>query len=64
MSPGLVGTLNTVFAAAVRDIDAEGRLAQIGVEPVSEAPQQFADYAARYVARNAELLKTAKFEPV
>ena len=45
-------------------LDSEGRLAQLGIEPVIEAPQQFADYAARYVARNAELLANAKFEPV
>jgi tripartite-type tricarboxylate transporter receptor subunit TctC len=60
----MVATLNQMFNAAVKQLDAEGRLAQIGIEPITEEPQQFADYAAKYVARSAELLKAAKFEPV
>ena len=42
----------------MKQLDADGRLAQLGIEPVVEAPRQFADYAAKYVARNAELLTT------
>ncbi|MGV3632885.1 MAG: Bug family tripartite tricarboxylate transporter substrate binding protein [Pseudorhodoplanes sp.] len=64
MPPALVATLNQMANNAVKQLDAEGRLAQLGIEPVVEAPQQFADYAAKYVARNAELLAKAKFEPV
>ena len=60
----LVGTLNQACNAAVKQLDAEGRLAQLGIEPVTEAPAQFADYAAKYETRNAQLLKAAKFEPV
>ena len=64
LPPALVATLNQMFNAAVKQLDTEGRLAKLGIEPVTETPQQFADYAAKYVARNAELLKAAKFEPV
>ena len=64
MPSALVATLNQMFDAAVKQLDSEGRLAQIGIEPVTDGPEQFADYAAKYVARNAELLKLAKFEPV
>ena len=62
--PALVTTLNQLFNAAVKQLDTEGRLAKLGIEPITEAPQQFTDYAAKYVTRNAELLKAAKFEPV
>jgi tripartite-type tricarboxylate transporter receptor subunit TctC len=62
--PELVAAINQMANNAVKQLDSEGRLAQLGIEPVIEAPQQFADYAAKYVARNAELLANAKFEPV
>src|SRR5262249_25242217 len=64
LPPAIVATLNDMFNAAVKQLDSEGRLAQIGIEPVAEGPQEFADYAAKYVARNADLLKLVKFEPV
>lgn len=64
LPPALIASLNQMFNAAVKQLDAEARLAKLGIEPISETPKQFADYAARYVARNAELLKAAKFEPV
>lgn len=64
LPPELVATLNQMCNAAVKQLDSAGRLAQIGIEPVTDGPQQFAEYAAKYVARNAELLKVAKFEPV
>jgi tripartite-type tricarboxylate transporter receptor subunit TctC len=60
----LVTTLNQMFNAAVKQLDSEGQLARLGIEPVTEAPQQFADYVTQYVTRNAELLKLAKFEPI
>jgi tripartite-type tricarboxylate transporter receptor subunit TctC len=62
--PALVVTLSQMFDAAVRQLDADGRLAQLGIEPITEGPQQFAAYATKYVERNAGLLKAAKFEPV
>ncbi len=64
LSPELVATLNQMANNAVKQLDSDGRLAQLGIEAVIETPQQFADYANKYVARNADLLKNAKFEPV
>lgn len=64
MPPALVAALNQMANNAVKQLDSDGRLAQLGIEPVVETPQQFADYAATYVARNADLLAAAKFEPV
>jgi tripartite-type tricarboxylate transporter receptor subunit TctC len=64
LPPALVATLNQMANNAVKQLDSEGRLAQLGIEAVVEEPQQFANYAAKYVARNAELLTNAKFEPV
>ena len=43
MQPALVGTLNQMFNAAVKQLDTEQRLAQLDIEPVNEAPQQFTD---------------------
>lgn len=64
MPTELVMTINQMANNAVKQLDSEGRLSQLGIEPVVETPQQFADYAAKYVARNSELLANAKFEPV
>lgn len=64
MPTELVMTINRMANNAVKQLDSEGRLSQLGIEPVVETPQQFADYAAKYVARNSELLANAKFEPV
>lgn len=41
---------------------AESEFATLGIEPVSETPGQFKEFAKSYAARNAELLKAAKFE--
>ena len=43
LQPALVGTLNQMFNAAVKQLDTEQRLAQLDIEPVNEAPQQFTD---------------------
>ena len=64
LPPALLATLNKMANDAVKRLDTDGRLSQLGIEPVIETPQQFADYAAKYVARNAQLLTAAKFEPV
>ena len=60
----LLASLNQMANNAIKQLDSDGRLAQLGIEPVIEAPKQFAEYAAKYVERNAELLTKAKFEPV
>lgn len=64
MSPDVVAALNQMANNAVKQLESEGRLAKLGIEPVVEDPRKFADFAAKYVARNAELLTNAKFEPV
>ncbi|MDX2265595.1 MAG: tripartite tricarboxylate transporter substrate binding protein [Hyphomicrobiales bacterium] len=63
LPPTIVATLNQMFNAAVKQLDSEGKLANLGIEPVTEGPEQFAEFAAKYVRRNADLLKAAKFEP-
>ncbi len=64
MAPDLVTNLRAIFAATVNRLDAEQRLAALGIEPVAEGPAQFAVYAAKYVTSNADLLKAESFEPV
>lgn len=64
MAPDLIAKLNVMFAAAVKKLAAEQRLAKLGIEPVVEEPAQFAAFAAKYVAQNAGLLKAASFEPL
>ena len=60
----LVATLNQMANNAIKQLDSDGRLAQLGIEAVIETPKQFADYATKYVSRNTDLLARAKFEPV
>jgi tripartite-type tricarboxylate transporter receptor subunit TctC len=60
----LVAELNRTINAAVGDLAKEGRLATLGIEPVSESPAQFEEFAKGYVAQGAELLKAAKFDPI
>ena len=64
LAPDLVADLNGAINAAVQDLASEGKLATLGIEPVSESPSQFEEFARNYVARNAELLKAAKFDPI
>jgi tripartite-type tricarboxylate transporter receptor subunit TctC len=64
LAPDLVADLNGAINAAVQELATEGRLAPLGIEPVSESPSQFEEFARNYVARNAELLKAAKFDPI
>ncbi len=62
--PGeIVRRLNAVSAEVTRELAAARRLADIGVEPVYETPEQFARHMAAEVARNAQLLKSVNFQP-
>ncbi len=65
--PGLpadiVRTINGWVNDAVRELAAEGRLAALGIEPVSETPQAFAKFIADDLDRSAKLLKAAGFQP-
>jgi tripartite-type tricarboxylate transporter receptor subunit TctC len=60
----VVGWLNAAYNEATRDLAAAGRLVTLGIEPVAQSPEEFARFIAADVARNAELLRAAKFEPV
>lgn len=64
MPADLVATINAVANEAVKDVAASGRLDTLGIEPVTETPAQFADYIARDVKRNSDLLKAANFQPM
>jgi tripartite-type tricarboxylate transporter receptor subunit TctC len=62
--PGdVVSVLNTAANAALKDVAASGRLAQLGIEPTQGTPGDFAKHQAAEVQRNAELLRYAKFAP-
>jgi len=63
MPEGLVRTINGWVNEAVIELDAEGRLAALGIEPASETPQAFARFIANDLDRSARLLKAANFQP-
>ena len=63
MPADVVQRLNAASGEAIRELAQTGRLAEVGVEPVSETPEQFASYMAAEVARNSELLKSVNFQP-
>jgi tripartite-type tricarboxylate transporter receptor subunit TctC len=60
----VVATLNGAINDAVKSLAQEGRLAKLGIEPVTETPAQFMDFAKKDLARNTELLKAVNFEKV
>lgn len=60
----IVGWLNAAFNEATQELAASGRLAELGIVPVSETPDEFAQFVVRDVKRNTELLQSVKFEPV
>ena len=59
-----VGWLNAAFNEATQELAASGRLAELGIEPVKETPEEFARFVVKDVKRNSDLLRSAKFEPV
>lgn len=63
MPADIVNALNAACASAMRELDAGGRLAAVGVAPVYESPQEFDRYQAAEVARNGQLLKSVNFKP-
>lgn len=64
MTADLVTEINGLFNRAVQDLQTEGKLATIGIEPVAETPAAFAAFSASYVEQNGALLKTAGFQPI
>jgi len=61
--PERVGALNQAINAAVVELGKSGALAGLGIEPVSETPEQFKRRIAADVAQGTELLKSASFKP-
>lgn len=59
----VVQTLNAASSKAVKELADSGKLAALGIEPVSETPDAFAKFMAAEVARNGELLKSVNFQP-
>jgi tripartite-type tricarboxylate transporter receptor subunit TctC len=64
MSADLVSLLNGVVNEAVKALADGGQLGKLGIEPVTETPQQFSDFSRKYLERGAELLQSANFEPM
>ena len=62
LDAGLVRDLNALMTAAAADLDREGRLERVGLEPIAETPADFDQFGRRWVATNARLLETARFE--
>ena len=58
-----IAALNTAINAAVGELGKSGAFAALGIEPVSETPEQFKRYIAADVAQGTELLKSAGFKP-
>lgn len=57
----VVAKRNKAFADATREVDREGKLSKIGVEPVYETPDHFLKFTQKEVAHNAELVKSVGF---
>jgi tripartite-type tricarboxylate transporter receptor subunit TctC len=59
----LTAAINGWVNAAVKDLDAEGKLAALAIEAYAETPEFFAEFIARDFDRSAKLLKAANFQP-
>jgi tripartite-type tricarboxylate transporter receptor subunit TctC len=58
-----IAFLNTAINQAVSELSQSGALAKLGIEPVTESPEQFKRFVASDVAQSTELLKSAGFKP-
>jgi tripartite-type tricarboxylate transporter receptor subunit TctC len=58
-----VALLNSEVNKAVGEITKAGSFASLGIEPVTETPEQFKRYIANDVSLGTELLKSAGFKP-
>jgi tripartite-type tricarboxylate transporter receptor subunit TctC len=61
--PERVAALNKAINAAVGELAKSGAYAGLGIEPVTETPEQFKRYVAAEVTQGAELLKNSGFKP-
>jgi tripartite-type tricarboxylate transporter receptor subunit TctC len=64
MPADIVKTLNAAINDAIKALAQDGRLAKLGIEPVSETPEQFLEFSKKDLDRNTELLKSVDFQPV
>ncbi|ARQ00049.1 Bug family tripartite tricarboxylate transporter substrate binding protein [Pseudorhodoplanes sinuspersici] len=64
MPADIVTTLNAAINESIKALAQEGRLAKLGIEPVTETPAQFLEFSKKDLARNTELLKSVGFQPV
>jgi tripartite-type tricarboxylate transporter receptor subunit TctC len=60
----IIHWLNATLNEATLDLASRGRLADLGIVPVVETPEEFARFIAVEVARGAELFRFANFKPV
>jgi tripartite-type tricarboxylate transporter receptor subunit TctC len=58
-----VAALNGAINTAVGELGKSGAFASLGIDPVTETPEQFRRYIATDVAQSTELLKSAGFKP-
>jgi len=61
--PDRVAALNTAINSAIKELAQSGALSSLGLEPVTETPDQFKRFIAAEVAQGAELLKNTGFKP-
>lgn len=61
--PERVTALNAAINAAVKELGKSGAFASLGIEPVTETPEQFRRFIAAEVTQGAELLRSAGFRP-
>ncbi len=61
--PDRIAILNAAINSAVTELGKSGAFASLGIETVTETPEQFKRYVAADVMQGAELLKNAGFKP-
>lgn len=61
--PARIVFLNAAINTAVGEIAKSGAFASLGIDPVTESPEQFRKFIAADVAQGAELLKSSGFKP-
>jgi tripartite-type tricarboxylate transporter receptor subunit TctC len=61
--PDRITALNEAINAAVKELARSGAFASLGIEPVTETPEQFGRFIAAEVTQGTDLLKSAGFRP-
>jgi tripartite-type tricarboxylate transporter receptor subunit TctC len=64
LRPEVVPWMNRALNAATAELAKSGRFAELGQEPVSSTQQEFVRYIDADVARSADLLHKANFQPM